>query len=148
MLEFPKQTFLKMVTTCKNPIIGLFFFLLYSSSLFSQKIIPYSEIDPILQKAWEETYPVSYTKITQKDTLGKGIMVLKEKNQLIYLYTFLVYFPAYRMEEEKLVADEAAGRDIHVKLYFRPHDKVLPYKVDLGEFSEKYNLKSVVRWIK
>lgn len=126
---------------------GLIFFLLYSSSLFSQKIIPYSEIDPILQKAWEEIYPVSYTKITQKDTLGKGIMVLKEKNQLIYLYTFLVYFPAYRLEEEKLVADETGGRDILVKLYFRPQDK-LPYKVDLGEFSEKYNLKSVVRWIK
>ncbi len=126
---------------------GLIFFLLYSSSLFSQKIIPYSEIDPILQKAWEEIYPVSYTKITQKDTLGKGIMVLKEKNQLIYLYTFLVYFPAYRLEEEKLVADETGGRDILVKLYFRPQDK-LSYKVDLGEFSEKYNLKSVVRWIK
>jgi hypothetical protein len=120
---------------------------MYSSSLFSQKIIPYSEIDPILQKAWEEIYPVSYTKITQKDTLGKGIMVLKEKNQLIYLYTFLVYFPAYRLEEEKLVADETGGRDILVKLYFRPQDK-LSYKVDLGEFSEKYNLKSVVRWIK
>jgi len=126
---------------------GLIFFLMYSSSLFSQKIIPYSEIDPILQKAWEEIYPVSYTKITQKDTLGKGIMVLKEKNQLIYLYTFLVYFPAYRLEEEKLVADETGGRDILVKLYFRPQDK-LSYKVDLGEFSEKYNLKSVVRWIK
>jgi hypothetical protein len=141
------QTFLKMVTIFKNPMYGLIFFLLYSSSLFSQKIIPYSEIDPILQKAWEEIYPVSYTKITQKDTLGKGIMVLKEKNQLIYLYTFLVYFPAYRLEEEKLVADETGGRDILVKLYFRPQDK-LPYKVDLGEFSEKYNLKSVVRWIK
>ena len=141
------QTFLKMVTKFKNPMYGLIFFLLYSSSLFSQKIIPYSEIDPILQKAWEEIYPVSYTKITQKDTLGKGIMVLKEKNQLIYLYTFLVYFPAYRLEEEKLVADETGGRDILVKLYFRPQDK-LSYKVDLGEFSEKYNLKSVVRWIK
>jgi hypothetical protein len=141
------QTFLKMVTIFKNPMYGLIFFLLYSSSLFSQKIIPYSEIDPILQKAWEEIYPVSYTKITQKDTLGKGIMVLKEKNQLIYLYTFLVYFPAYRLEEEKLVADETGGRDILVKLYFRPQDK-LSYKVDLGEFSEKYNLKSVVRWIK
>ena len=141
------QTFLKMVTIFKYPMYGLIFFLFYSSSLFSQKIIPYSEIDPILQKAWEEIYPVSYTKITQKDTLGKGIMVLKEKNQLIYLYTFLVYFPAYRLEEEKLVADETGGRDILVKLYFRPQDK-LPYKVDLGEFSEKYNLKSVVRWIK
>ncbi len=141
------QTFLKMVTIFKYPMYGLIFFLLYSSSLFSQKIIPYSEIDPILQKAWEEIYPVSYTKITQKDTLGKGIMVLKEKNQLIYLYTFLVYFPAYRLEEEKLVADETGGRDILVKLYFRPQDK-LSYKVDLGEFSEKYNLKSVVRWIK
>ena len=141
------QTFLKMVTIFKNPMYGIIFFLLYSSSLFSQKIIPYSEIDPILQKAWEEIYPVSYTKITQKDTLGKGIMVLKEKNQLIYLYTFLVYFPAYRLEEEKLVADETGGRDILVKLYFRPQDK-LSYKIDLGEFSEKYNLKSVVRWIK
>jgi hypothetical protein len=142
------QTFLKMVITFKNLIFGFIFYLLYSSSLFSQNIIPYSEIDPILQKAWEKTYPVSYTKITQKDTLGKGIMVLKEKNQLIYLYTFLVYFPAYRLEEEKLVADEEGGRDILVKLYFRPQDKALPYRVDLGEFSEKHNLKSVVRWIK
>jgi hypothetical protein len=148
MLEFAKQTFLRMVTISKNPIFGVIFYLLYSSSLFSQKIIPYSEIDPILQKAWEETYPVPYAKITQKDTLGKGIMVLKEKNQLIYLYTFLVYFPTYRMEEEKLVTEETGGRDILVKLYFRPQDKALPYRIDLGEFSEKYNLKSVVRWIK
>jgi hypothetical protein len=119
-----------------------------SNAIYSQKIIPYTEIDPILQTAWDEIYPVAYTRITQKDTLGKGIMVLREKNQLIYLYTFLIYFPAYRMEEEKLVADETGGRDILIKLYFRPHEKIKPYSVNLGEFSEKYNLKSVVRWIK
>ncbi len=132
-----------------NPIfwfllLNLFFF----NALYSQKIISYAEIDPILQTAWDEMYPVTYTRISQKDTLGKGIMVLREKNQLIYLYTFLIYFPAYREEEEKLVADETGGRDILVKLYFRPHEKTKPYSVDLGEFSEKYNLKSVVRWIK
>ena len=126
----------------------LFFNLFFSNTLYSQKIISYAEIDPILQTAWDEMYPVPYTRITQKDTLGKGIMVLREKNQLIYLYTFLIYFPAYREEEEKLVADETGGRDILVKLYFRPHEKTKPYSVDLGEFSEKYNLKSVVRWIK
>lgn len=118
------------------------------NGIYSQKIISYAEIDPILQTAWDEMYPVPYTRITQKDTLGKGIMVLREKNQLIYLYTFLVYFPAYREEEEKLVANEMGGRDIFVKLYYRPHEKMKPYSVDLGEFSEKYNLKSVVRWIK
>ena len=122
--------------------------LFFSNAIYSQKIISYAEIDPILQTAWEEIYPVAYTRITQKDTLGKGIMVLREKNQLIYLYTFLVYFPAYREEGEKLIADEMGGRDILVKLYFRPHEKTKPYSVDLGEFSEKYNLKSVVRWIK
>ncbi len=130
---------------------GFWFLLVHlfvSNALYSQKIIPYTEIDPILQTAWDEMYPVAYTRITQKDTLGKGIMVLKEKNQLIYLYTFLLYFPAYRVEEEKLVADETGGRDILVKLYFRPHEKTKPYSVYLGEFSEKYNLKSVVRWIK
>ena len=127
----------------------LFIFVLQlTSQLIAEKIPEYKDIDPILQATWDNTYPVSYSRITKKDTLGKGIMVLKEKNQLIYLYTFLVYFPVYVLEEEKLVAREEGGRDILVKLYYRPGDKEVPYKIDLGEFAEKYNLRSVVRWIK
>lgn len=130
-------------------LLFLFIFVLQlTSQLIAEKIPEYKDIDSILQTTWDNTYPVSYTKITKKDTLGKGIMVLKEKNQLIYLYTFLVYFPVYVLEEEKLVAREEGGRDILVKLYYRPGDKEVPYKIDLGEFAEKYNLRAVVRWIK
>jgi hypothetical protein len=136
-----KQNFLKLP-------FCIIFVIQITSQLFAEKIPEYKDIDPILQTTWDNTYPVSYSRITKKDTLGKGIMVLKEKNQLIYLYTFLVYFPVYVLEEEKLVAREEGGRDILVKLYYRPGDKELPYKIDLGEFSEKYNLRSVVRWIK
>ena len=126
----------------------LTFVIQISFGLYAEKIPEYKDIDPILQATWDNTYPVSYSRITKKDTLGKGIMVLKEKNQLIYLYTFLVYFPVYVLEEEKLVAREEGGRDILVKLYYRPSDKEIPYKIDLGEFAEKYNLRAVVRWIK
>jgi len=126
----------------------LYFVVQLNSQLLADKIIEYKDIDPILQTTWDNTYPVPYTRITKKDTLGKGIMVLREKNHLIYLYTFLVYFPVYVLEEEKLVAREEGGRDILVKLYYRPDDKEVPYKIDLGEFAEKYNLRSVVRWIK
>ena len=127
--------------------ILLFCFFLHSD-LYSDGIISYQKIEPILLKTWNETYPVPYTRVSKLDVLGKGIMVLKEKNHLIYLYTFLVNFPIYRLEEEKLVANDEGGRDILVKLYYRPHQKETPYQIDLGEFSEKYNLKSVVRWIK
>jgi len=142
----------QFIQKIKHNLIQLTF-LLYivvqlNSQLLADKIIEYKDIDPILQTTWDNTYPVPYTRITKKDTLGKGIMVLREKNHLIYLYTFLVYFPVYVLEEEKLVAREEGGRDILVKLYYRPDDKEVPYKIDLGEFAEKYNLRSVVRWIK
>ncbi len=140
------------ISNIKQKLIKLPFYLFFvvqiSFGLNAEKIPDYKDMDSILQTTWDNTYPVSYTKITKKDTLGKGIMVLREKNQLIYLYTFLVYFPVYVFEEEKLVAREEGGRDILVKLYYRPGDKEVPYKIDLGEFAEKYNLKSVVRWIK
>lgn len=113
----------------------------------SEKIISYSKIDETLQETWEKTYPVMYSRIVKKDVLGKGIMELKEKNRPVYLYTFIVFFPKYRIEEDKLVGGEDGGKEILVKLYFRPGDKESPYKVDLGEFSEKYNLNNV-RWIK
>lgn len=127
------------------------FLLLFLISLFelsgTEKIIPYTNIDPILQETWEKTYPVMYSRIIKKDVLGKGIMELREKNRLVYLYTFIIYFPKYRVEEDKLVADEEGGKEILVKLYFRPGEKESPYRVDLGEFWEKYNIGNV-RWIK
>lgn len=112
-----------------------------------EKILPYSEIDPILRETWEKTYPVNYLRIVKKDVIGKGIMEIREKNRFIYLYTFIIYFPKYRLEGEKLVADEEGGKEILVKLYFRPGEKESPYQIDLGEFFEQYNLGSV-RWIK
>jgi hypothetical protein len=141
--------YIRQVNHNLKKLTFLFIFVLQiTSQLFAEKIPEYKDIDPILQTTWDNTYPVSFSRITQKDTLGKGIMVLREKNNLIYLYTFLVYFPVYVLEEEKLVAREEGGRDILVKLYYRPSDKEVPYKIDLGEFAEKYNLRAVVRWIK
>jgi hypothetical protein len=127
----------------------LLFLLLFCFPIYSVETLPYSKIEPILQETWDKTYPLKFTKIIKKDVLGKGIMVLKDsKSRIYYLYSFLVFFPRYKLEDGKSVYEEGLGREIVVKLYHHPYEKEVPYKIDLGEFQEKYNLQKVVRWIK
>ncbi|MCB1143671.1 MAG: hypothetical protein KDK54_15590 [Leptospiraceae bacterium] len=132
--------------------VCFFLFLFLSTGFLEVSLranpVSYEEIDPILTETWNATYPVAFTSIKKKDVLGKGIMVLRENGNLIYLYTFFVSFPRYHQEEGKLIADEENSKEILVKLYHRPYHKEKSYSIDLGEFSEKYNLRSVVRWIK
>ncbi|HNI25345.1 MAG TPA: hypothetical protein PLJ29_03240, partial [Leptospiraceae bacterium] len=79
---------------------------------------------------------------------GKGIMVLRSKSGgEEYLYSFKVFFPRYSFADSKLVA-ETEGREIIVRLYHNPADKENPYRIDLGEFTEKYELGKALRWIK
>ena len=40
------------------------------------------------------------------------------------------------------------GKEIIVKLIHNPSDTEKPYRIELGEFSEKYYQGNVVRWIK
>jgi len=108
----------------------------------------YSKIEPILKEVWEETYPLSYTKILKKDLLGKGIIVLKTKEGLNYLYTFLVLFPKYSLQDGILSFDEKEGRKIIVKLYYSPNQIEKKYWIDLGELTEKYEKQNIVRYIK
>ncbi|MDX1957852.1 MAG: hypothetical protein SFU98_04725 [Leptospiraceae bacterium] len=127
----------------------LLFLLILSVPIYSAETPPYSKIEPILKETWDKTYPLPFTKIIKKDTLGKGIMVLRDsKKRIYYLYSFLVFFPRYKLDDGKPIFEEDKGREVVVKLYHYPFEKESPYRIDLGEFSEKYNLKSVVRWIK
>lgn len=110
--------------------------------------VPYSKIEPVLEETWDRSYPVRYSKIIKKDLLGKGIMVLRNKSgSEEYLYSFKVFFPRYSFTDSKLVA-ETEGREIIVRLYHNPSDKENPYRIDLGEFTEKYELGKALRWIK
>jgi hypothetical protein len=137
-----------MIFTVRQRVV-LLVLLTCTLPIYSIETPPYSKIEPILKDTWEKTYPVSFTKIIKKDTLGKGIMVLRNsKKQIYYLYTFLVFFPRYTLEDGKLVIVKDRGRNVLVKLYHYPFDEETPYKIDLGEFAEKYNQREAIRWIK
>jgi hypothetical protein len=131
----------------KSKLFKTLVFLLIAFHPILSNPISYNEIDSILESTWKETYPLPYTKIIKKDTLGKGIMVLKDKKGLYYLYSFLLFFPRSYEEDGVLKTDDTNGKEILVRLYYRPANKEMPYSLDLGEFTEKYNLKSVLRWI-
>lgn len=112
------------------------------------KVLRYSEIDHKLKETWDKAYPVSYTKIISKDTEGKGILHFRNKKKGDrYIYTFIVFLPRYKYEENVLVPEEE-GREVFVKLYFDPVEKEEPYSIHLGEFDEKYEKKSKINWIK
>jgi hypothetical protein len=128
-------------------LFWIFFFLL-SQKTTAESPPAYSKIEPILKEVWEETYPLSYTKILKKDLLGKGIIVLKTKEGLNYLYTFLVLFPKYSLQDGILSFDEKEGRKIIVKLYYSPNQIEKKYWIDLGELTEKYEKQNIVRYIK
>ncbi|MCB1176499.1 MAG: hypothetical protein KDK36_02865 [Leptospiraceae bacterium] len=100
-----------------------------------------------LTTVWDETYPVKFTKVKTQDILGKGIIALREKRGTYYLYTFLVSFPKYSIVEGKLNVEKENFKDILVKVYYEPFNKEKPIRLDMGEFTEKYNLRRV-RWIK
>lgn len=132
-----------------NLLSVLTFFLLISPfyNLFAEKPPSYSEAAKLMEEKWKENYPVNFTKIIKKDTIGKGIMVLSQKKGTYYLYTFLVSFPKYSIEDGKLFVEKEDFKNILVKFYYEPYEPEEKYKIDLGEFTEKYNLKSA-RWIK
>lgn len=125
-------------------LFGLLFFL----PVFAEKSpVPYSRIEPILFSTWEKTYPVMYTKILKKDLIGKGIIMLREKKNFVYLYTFLVAFPKLTIEDSNLKIEQREFKTLEVKLYYDP-SKEEPYWIDLGEITEYYDKSKVVRYIK
>ena len=113
----------------------------------STKVISYSEIEPILRKTWEDTYPLPFTTIVKSDLLGKGIALVKKNGRSMYLYSFEVFMPRYLMDGEEVKAMEE-GRKIIVRLYHNPSSEEKPYFIDLGEFEEKYNRGLIIRYIK
>ncbi|HMV44941.1 MAG TPA: hypothetical protein PKD50_20595, partial [Leptospiraceae bacterium] len=76
------------------------------------------------------------------------IMVTKNKQkQLEYVYSFLVFIPRVSMVEG-VKTEMEDGKEIIVKLVHNPSDTEKPYRIELGEFSEKYYQGNVVKWIK
>ncbi len=129
-------------------ILFWIFFFLFSQKTTAESPPVYSKIEPILKEVWDETFPLSYTKILKKDFLGKGVIVLKTKEGLVYLYTFSVLFPKYSLQNGVLSFDEKEGREIIVKLYYSPNQLEKKYWIDLGELTEKYEKQNIVRYIK
>jgi hypothetical protein len=123
-------------------------FLLFTFTISSDPIVPYKKIDDVFKKTWDDTYPIEFKKIIKKDLLGKGIMVVKNKQkQIEYMYSFLIYIPRVSVVDGVKTETED-GKEIIVKLINNPSDKEKPYRIELGEFSEKYYQGNVVRWIK
>ena len=127
---------------------SLIVFLLFTSSAFANEIISYKKIDDTLKKTWDDTYPIEFKKIVKKDLLGKGIMVVKNKQkQLEYMYSFQVFIARVGMVDG-IKTESEDGKEIIVKLIHNPSDDEKPYRIELGEFSEKYYQGNVVKWIK
>jgi hypothetical protein len=123
-------------------------FLFFTTSVYSStKVLTYSEIEPVLRKTWEDTYPLPFTTIVKSDLLGKGIAFVKKNGKSMYLYSFEVFMPRYILEDNETKAMEE-GRKIIVRLYYNPSSKEKPYFLDLGEFEEKYNRGLIIRYIK
>ena len=123
-------------------------FLFFSLPSLANEIIPYKKIDETFKKIWDDTYPIEFKKIVKKDLLGKGIMVIKNKQkQLEYMYSFLVFIARVSMVDGVKTESED-GKEIIVKLIHNPSDVEKPYRIELGEFSEKYYQGNVVKWIK
>ena len=133
----------------KNQSILLFVgYFAIITNLFANPILPYKKIDEVLKKTWDTTYPIEYKTIVKKDLLGKGIMVVKNKQkQLEYMYSFLLFIPRVSMVDG-VKTEMEDGKEIIVKLIHNPSDTEKPYRIELGEFSEKYYQGNVVRWIK
>ena len=125
-----------------------FIFLISYLPTLANEIIPYKKIDEIFKKTWDDTYPIEFKKITKKDLLGKGIMVVKNKQkQLEYMYSFQVFIARVGMVDGVKTESEE-GKEIIVKLIHNPGDVEKTYRIELGEFSEKYYQGNVVKWIK
>lgn len=126
-------------------LVGIFFF---AFTLSANPVLPYQKIDDVFKKTWDDTYPIEFKKIIKKDMLGKGIMVVKNKEkQLEYMYTFLVFIPRVSIVDG-VKTEREDGKEIIVKLVNNPVNTEKPYRIELGEFSEKYYQGNVVRWIK
>lgn len=133
----------------KKFLLGsLIIFLFLSLPARANEIISYKNIDETFKKIWDDTYPIEFKKIVKKDLLGKGIMVVKNKQkQLEYMYSFLVFIARVSMVDGVKTESED-GKEIIVKLIHNPSDVEKPYRIELGEFSEKYYQGNVVKWIK
>ncbi|MBE7413570.1 MAG: hypothetical protein L6Q54_06020 [Leptospiraceae bacterium] len=106
----------------------------------------YKTAEKHLQETWENSFPISYSKIVKVNPTSKGILEIRDKKKRLYLYTFIVFVPRYTLEDKSLIALEE-GKEVFVKLYFDPNNSEIPYSIKLGEFEEKYFSKSRIRWI-
>ncbi|MCB1157887.1 MAG: hypothetical protein H7A25_23445 [Leptospiraceae bacterium] len=128
----------------------LFILIIFSFfELSATPLLSYRDIEPELKKAWEEAYPVAYTKISEKDLLKKGILYVRKGKVRLYLYTFKLFIPLYSFKDKTLqVEDPEKGKEIPVKLYYKPQDKEKPYFVELGEIQEFKNRSLIIQYIR
>jgi hypothetical protein len=143
-----KNIFSKFSSDTKSKYLHLFFVLIFlnTNSIFSDKLLSYNEIDSILKKTWDDTYPVQYKKILKKDIFKKGIFHILS-NPKEYIYTFLLFIPNYELENTELIELET-GKEIPVKLIYSPQNQEQMYRIELGELNEKNYSSKGYKWIR
>ena len=133
--------FIKKIKECIFIFVVLFTFPVYS-----EKILSYNEIDSVLKKTWEDTFPIQYKKILKKDVLKKGIFYIIS-NPKEYIYTFILFVPNYELENTELIEMEI-GKEIPVKLIYTPQNQEQLYRIELGELNEKNYSNKGYKWIR
>lgn len=107
----------------------------------------YTKIEPILKKTWDESFPLPYKSIKKKNINNKGILEYKKGKERFYIYTFLVVMQKYS-PSNKTVEAQPESRDVLVKLYYNPNDKLKPYKIVFGELDEEFARPGFIRYVK
>lgn len=107
----------------------------------------YSKIEPILKKTWDESFPLPYKSIKKKNINKKGILVFKKGKDIFYIYTFIVVMQKY-LPSNKTVEAQPESREILVKLYYNPSDKLNAYNIVFGELDEEFTRPGFIRYIK
>lgn len=128
-------------------VFSILLSLVFSFVALELEAIPsYQIAEKNLLTTWENSYPVNFSKVIKKNPTKKGILEVRDKKGVRYIYTFLVFVPRVKTEDGE-IAVQNEGKEVFVKLYFDPKEKEKPYSIRLGEFEEKYFSKSKIRWI-
>lgn len=106
----------------------------------------YAKIDSILEKTWNEQFPVPYRKVLKKNINGKGIMYFREGSKDYYIYTFHVAMPKQEWEERDFRTLEEE-RVILVKLFHDPNNPEKPYFIRMGELDEEFQRPGFIRYV-
>ncbi|AAN51822.2 hypothetical protein ACO2J1_09570 [Leptospira interrogans] len=132
----------------KKLVLSLWIFLILPSVVYSN-IPTHSGMEKNFKETWRKSFPVPYAKILKRDLTGKGVLVYKKTPlKIVYIYTYLIFLPLYKENEELPQEIPGKGKEVRVKLFYEPSNPVEKFWIEFTEFDEQYNSKSVVRWIR